>query len=724
MQPLTRLRNLTQLPAFDGDRAIAAASLLNTSCWLTIAGAGAYQILQLYAGTDGIRLTAVGVVALLAAVAVYLLKRRRLRAAGLLVTSTLFLIACLSIGLSGGTQAPGMVTLMILLIMSAMTLELAPTIAWTVLSILALTGFAFAESRGWLAPQGPERPLLESWFLYAFHLAAAAWLVTYSAGAFRGLLGALGTRTLELADSERRYAQLIEQSPDVIVAIESDGTVSECSPAVEAIYGYRPEEIVGRSFHDLDVIPDDAFEQNLDAFRGLIAGQRPELTATRVVNRDGSVRWVEANPRVERREDGSTRLHLVIRDRTDRIEEEQRRLVLERRLAEAGRLEALGRLAGGLSHDFNNLLLVILSNVELLESDPKADPKPLLRDVRVAAQAAADLTAQLLSFAGQQVREFESADVGESLARIEGLLRRLIPSNVSLEIRIADRLPAIRCDPAQLEQVIVNLVMNAQQAMPEGGRIEVEASSFQVEEVDREHYPNASPGEHVRISVADSGPGIDEANAQRIFEPFFTTRAGGTGLGLATVHGTVNQSGGHLRVFSRPGEGARFEAFFPRARHQAPAQPAIGTGARAETGARALVLLVDDEPAVLASVARLLERRGLRVLTADSADSARAASDAATADIDILLTDVMMPGTTGPRLAAELLAAHPRMKVLLMSGYTEEHLDHAEVLRGAVHFISKPFSGAALASRIEEILGGAKTAPRGERDTTRGFAAT
>jgi PAS domain S-box-containing protein len=726
MQPLTRLRALTQAPAFEDDRENAAAALLNTSCWLTIAGAVSYQVLQISAGADWVRVSAVGVVGLLAAAALWLLRRGLLRAAGLLVTSTIFLIACLSLWIEGGTQSPGMVTLMILLIMSAMTLEPWPTIAWAALSVVTLTGFSIAESRGWLPPQS-QRPILESWFIYAFHLAAATWLVTYSAGAVRGLLGTLGTRTSELVDSEERYAQLVEQSPDVIVAIESDGTIAECSPAIESLFGYRPEEVIGRAFRDLGSIHHDSFEQNLSSFRSLMAGERATLTATRVVHRDGSVHWVEANPRVVQREDGSARLHLVIREITERVEAEARRHELERRLAEAVRLEALGRLAGGLAHDFNNLLLVILSNLELLESERELDTRPLLRDMRVAGQAAADLTSQLLSFAGQQVREGETADVGTSFSRIEGLLRRLIPSNVTLELQIGDQLPAVACDPAQLERVIVNLVMNAQQVMPEGGRVTLEASSVHVEQVDRERYPGASPGEHVRISVSDSGPGIDEANLQRIFEPFFSDRPGGTGLGLATVHGTVSQSGGHLRVHSRPGEGARFEAFFPCTRRKAPGDATVST-AQPTSSPWATVLLVDDEPAVLSSVARLLERRGLRVLRADSADTARSASAAEPAGIDVLISDVMMPDTTGPKLARELLAVHPRMQVLLMSGYAKDHLVDSEVLRGALHFISKPFSGAALARKIEEILsdgnGNASAGGGRGRATTQGFAAT
>jgi two-component system sensor histidine kinase EvgS len=722
MTLFSHLRSLLRAPEFADEHESAAAALLHTSAWLTLLGAGSFQIFQLWVGIDAMRVNAVRLVMGLAVTALWLLRRRRLRPAGLLVTSTLFLIACFSLALDGGSQAPGMVTLLILLIMSAMTLELAPTVGWALLSLLAITGFAWAQSRGWLPPR-TERSIPELWFIYAFHLCAATWLVTYSAGAVRGLLGTLGRRTSELADSEARYSQLIEQSPDVIVALKSDGTIAEISPAVEALFGYRPEELIGRSFLELDTVPKDSLQRNLRSFQALLAGDPPELTVTTVQHRDGAVHWVESNPRMVRREDGSARLYLVIRDITERIEAEGSRRALEQRLAEAGRLEALGRLSGGLAHDFNNLLLVILSNVELLEADPDRGADPLLEDVRVAAQSAADLTSRLLAFAGQQVREADSTDVAASLGRIEGLLRRLTPPNVALDLEVEDGLPAVGCDPAQLEQVVVNLVINAQQAMADGGRIQVEASRVQVETVDRERYPRAAPGEHVRIAVSDTGPGIDEATLPRIFEPFFSTRPGGTGLGLATVYGTVGQSGGHLRVHSHPGSGTCFEVLLPRSTRPARAA-AEPSGAPPSATSRAVVLLVDDEPAVLSSVARLLERRGLRVLTANSAEAARAASAAEPAGVDVLLTDVVMPGTTGPRLAAELLAAQPRMKVLLMSGYAEDQLDHAELLRGAVHFIAKPFSGAALARRIEEILRDEHAPSRAPLGPRPGYATT
>ena len=689
-------------PSFGSDRDNAVASLLNAILWVTIGGASLFQVFQLYAGIDPARIGAVGTVLALACVAMVTLRRRNLRGAAWLVTCTLFGTACVSIGLGGGIHAPGVSTLLIVLLMSAMALGRQPTLLWTFLSIGALSGFALAETWGWLPPVGPRRPPLELWFIYSLHVSVAAWLVSDFAGAFRGVLGALGVRSTALADSEERYTQLVEQSPDAIVALDENGVVRECSPAVEKLFGYPSREVIGKPFRELGVIPQESLAEKLDVFHSLLDGEAPPLVETKVIHRDGGVRWAETNARIVPREDGGARIHVVARDITARVEAERQREALERQLAEARRLEALGRMAGALAHDFNNLLLVILANAELLERRAEPPDAPLLEEIRVAGESAAELTGQLLAFAGRQVQEEDSVDVVATLGRVDGLLNRLLPPSCTLEIRTDGRPLAARCDPAQLQQVIVNLVMNAQQAMPDGGTIEVVASDARVSQEDCRRYPGASPGPHVRLAVTDTGRGMDDETAEHIFEPFYTRREGGTGLGLATVHGIVTQSGGHVRVHSRLGAGTRFEVLLPSAPESAGARAAPLPLADS-TGDRSVVLLVDDDAAVLSSVGRLLESQGFRVLRAQSPEQARAASDREPGRIHLLLTDVLLPGTSGPKLAAELVERRPGIRVLLMSGHTEDQLEELEVLRGAVSFIAKPFSSQALARKIREL---------------------
>jgi two-component system sensor histidine kinase EvgS len=706
---VTGLRASFAAASFDNERDNAAASLLSVLLWLTIAGAASFEVFQLHARIDRARVYWVGSVLVVAVVAMVLLRLGHLRTSAWLTTASLFAIACASIWLAGGVHAPGAATLVLLILMSAMALEWPPTVVWTLLSAVAIFGFVLAEQQGWLPPAAPRRPPLELGFIYMLHIGVAAWLVSYSAGAFRGVLGTLGRRSVELADSEERYAQLVEQSPDVMVAIDGDGTLLEASPAIEALYGVTPEAVVGRRFADLAVIPGDLLEENVHAFRALLEGGQPDLTRRRILHADGSTRWVEANSRLVRREDGTARLYLVIRDVTARVEDEERRASLERELIEARRLEALGRMAGALAHDFNNLLVVILSNAELLAEGSKANEKELAGEIQVAGAAAAELTAQLLDFAGQQAGEDESVDVNSSLARVEPLLRRLLLPDVHLEIRSQTALPEASGDPAQIERVLVNLVMNASQSMPDGGALTIEATAAQVTQAECERHRGATAGPHVRIAVTDTGSGMDDKTIQRVFEPFYSRREGGTGLGLATVHAVVSQHGGHVRIRSRLGEGTRVEVLLPHSTRAASrAAQADDVAAPVSSSERPVVLLVDDEAAVLSSVGRLLESSGYRVLRASSPDAAWDVSCREAGRIDLLLTDVLMPGTSGPKLAARLCAARPDTKVLLMSGYTEDHLEHGDLPPAAVHFIAKPFSGRALDAKIRLILGEAR----------------
>ena len=698
---LRQLRLGLAHPRFEKDREDAVSSLLNGVLYTTLVSAGGYQVFQLIVGIDLLRITAVGSLFFAALAGLWMLRARRLVQTAWLVTSVLFAAACVSIWRGGELDAPGATTFLVLILMSAVTLDWRPSIFWALLSIAALALFGAAETQGWLFPVEPHRSASERWVIYSLHLVAAAWLVAHSSLTFEGMLGLLGQRSAALRDSEERLTHLVEQSPDVMVALDETGAVVDCSPALESVFGYRPESLLGRRFADLGVLGSKDLALGAGLFEVLLEGGELPLTEMQVLHRDGSPRWVEANTRVVRRADGRVRIYGVIRDTTARHEAADRQASLERQLVEARRLEALGRLAGGVAHDFNNLLLVVLSNAELLEKETAGAKSELVKEIQSAAEAAADLTAQLLAFSGQSVPGGERVDVGAAFARVDRLLRRVLPANVELEMQCDEDLDLARGDPAQLEQVFVNLVMNAQQAMPDGGRIRVGLSNARLGEDDCESQAAADPGPYVRLVVSDEGRGMDEATQQQVFEPFFTQREGGTGLGLATVHGIVTQLGGHVRVCSAPGEGATFEVFLPVASEPLPLAEKVDI--EPALPGEITVLVVDDDGAVLSAVSRLLERWGFEVLSAESADQAVAISRAEDGRIHLLVTDVLMPGPSGSRLARQLAEERPDMQVLLMSGYTPEKLSPEE-LEG-FHFVTKPFSAARLRRHIAELVG-------------------
>ncbi|MGI9431473.1 MAG: hybrid sensor histidine kinase/response regulator [Myxococcota bacterium] len=701
MQLLARLRRATRAPQFEEEHETAASSLIHSILWVTLVGTATVGVFQLLVGVDANRALTVGVIFASALVTLGVLRRGKLRTAARITFSLIFGAGCLSIGFAGHIGAPGASTLIILIIMSAVTLDWRSAVLWTLASIVALSAFAVAEVNGWMMPTGEPRPVAELLFIHAVHFVAAGWLVGHSSSAFGGTLGLLGTRQKALRESEARHADLVAQSPDVIVEMDEKGTILECSPAIESVFGYRTSEIVGRAFDEIGVIEDESLDATRNDFYSLLSSPEVELAEGRVLHRDGTIRWTEANARVRRSEDGDTRVYLVVRDTTARHEAEVLRASLERQLMEARRLEALGRMAGGVAHDFNNLLMVILTNTELLASGSLVPANVLVGEIRVAAVAAADLTRQLLTFSGGQAPMADRVDVGATVAKMDGLMRRLIPPHVKLEVRVSEALQLARGDPAQIEQLVLNLFMNAHEAMREEGTLTIEVSNELVAEADLAAYPRARPGPHVRLAVTDEGQGMEEETARQIFEPFFSGREEGTGLGLATVHGITNRVDGHIRVHSRLGAGTTFEVFLPVAEGGA-AAPETEAEIQAMPSNGVVVLLVDDDRRVLSALSRVLELQGFRVLSADSAERAIEISRTEAGGIHVLVTDVQMHGIDGPELARTLERERPDLKVIITSGFMPEGLE----LEG-FHFLDKPFPSSQLRERIEEVLQGA-----------------
>jgi PAS domain S-box-containing protein len=445
------------------------------------------------------------------------------------------------------------------------------------------------------------------------------------------------------------------------------------------------------------------------AFKRLVAGGEAPPIECRVIRPDGSTRTIHARGRLQRDAAGGTQRVLgSAQDVTDRVE-------LEEQLRQSQRLEAVGQLAGGIAHDFNNLLTVITSYAALLLEDlgPSHEKRNDIQEIARAAERAATLTQQLLAFGRRQLLQPRVLDVNHTVTELERMLRRLLTADIELVTVLDPGLRPVRADPGQLEQVLMNLVVNARDAMPSGGTLTVETANVAIDgSYAGRHASAVRPGPYVRLAVSDTGHGMDDATQAHIFEPFFTTKESGkgTGLGLSTVYGIVTQSGGYVWCYSEPGRGTTFKIYLPHA--DAPAErPGDDIGTVAVRRGRERVLIVEDDDAVRSVAQRILTSHGYAVLAAAGGAAALRLHDETTPPVDLVLTDVVMPEMSGAELARQLRARHPAIRVLFMSGYTGEAAIRQRVLEPGAAFIEKPFAPEALAAKVREILDEPAPAP-------------
>jgi len=511
-----------------------------------------------------------------------------------------------------------------------------------------------------------------------------------------------------LRQSQEDLAITLNSIGDGVIATDAEGRVAHMNPVAEELTGWGELEAEGYPLAEVLVLHDRSTRAALPSpARNVLATGRTERLAGDVVlvSRDGRERAVSETAAPIRARDGALRgAVVVIRDMS-----EQQRLELE--LRQAQKMESLGRLAGGVAHDFNNLLGAILGYCDIMLLD-LTEAHPLRRDIEEVARSAkraAALTRQLLAFSRRQIAEPKIVDVNGLVGAMERMLVRVIGEDVQLAVRLAERLPRVQVDPGQLEQVVMNLAVNARDAMPEGGTLLIETVDVWLGAEDwvRRHSV-IRPGRHALLAVSDTGVGMDDATQAHIFEPFFTTKAEGkgTGLGLSTVYAIVQQAGGGIRVFSEPGKGTTFQIYLP----SAPADAVLAADAEeaeVSSGGDETILLVEDETSLRTLLSRILTKKGYRVLAARSGDEAIRQAEDAAADIDLVVTDVVMPHMSGPEAVERLMRLHPRVKVLFMSGYSNEAIVHHGVLRTGLAFIEKPFSAEELASRVRKVLDGA-----------------
>ncbi len=500
-----------------------------------------------------------------------------------------------------------------------------------------------------------------------------------------------------LYESEALFRELSENVDAVLYLAHpaSDG-LDFVSRGFAKVWGRPVEELAANPALWLEAIHPDDRSAVTETFQRDRAHFRAEY---RVVRPDGAVRWVSDRSFPVHDAAGSiVRIAGIATDETDRR-------ALEAQLLQAQRLESIGRLAGGVAHDFNNLLTVIMSHAAFARMDLRnADDD--LASIEGAGRRAAELTGQLLAFARRQVIEPRVVDLNVLTTQIDRMLRRLIGEQVQLELQLQEGLWPVKVDPAQMEQVLVNLAVNARDAMPSGGTLTLETGNVVLDEGYVSSHADVVAGEYVMVAVSDNGEGIDPAFLPMIFEPFFTTKANGagTGLGLATCYGIVKQSGGHIWAYSEPGRGATFKVYLPRAEGEpsALAVPHPPSSARGDE----TVLVVEDDAAVRAIAVRALSGQGFRVLEATDGVDALAVARAFAGTIHIVVTDVVMPRMGGKELAAQLAAERPEIKVLFASGYTRNAIVHQGVLEQGTHFLQKPYVPAGLVRKVREVLDG------------------
>ncbi|HYL56325.1 MAG TPA: response regulator [Gemmatimonadales bacterium] len=491
---------------------------------------------------------------------------------------------------------------------------------------------------------------------------------------------------------EAHYRMILENIGDAVFIADRLGRYVDVNPRACELTGYTRDELL--RLRAVDTYPTEAREEvqlQLDE----IAAGRVSSYERPLLRKDGTIITVEISARVL----PAGTLLATARDVTERKR-------LEEQLRQAQKMEAIGRLAGGVAHDFNNVLTAIFGYADLMADEfPKESPAHQdLAEIRKAAERASALTRQLLAFSRQQVLAPVVLSVNDLVEDVDKMLRRVVGEDVDLRLALAGDAGNVRADPGQLQQVLMNLVVNARDAMPTGGRLTIETGNAELSEHYSESHRAVVPGSYVMLAVSDTGVGMDATTTARIFEPFFTTKekGRGTGLGLSTVYGIVKQSGGYIWVYSEPGRGTTFKLYLPLVdappERAAPAREA-GTLAGTET----IVLAEDDE--VLRPLTKgLLVRLGYTVLEAENADRALALADAHPGPIHLLITDVVMPGVSGRELARRVVRTRPDTRVLYISGYTDDAIVHHGMLEPGLHFLQKPFTPAALARKVREVL--------------------
>ncbi|MCB0155683.1 MAG: PAS domain S-box protein, partial [Anaerolineae bacterium] len=505
-----------------------------------------------------------------------------------------------------------------------------------------------------------------------------------------------------------------EQAAVGMAHVSLDGRWLRVNQRLCHIVGYSRQELLARTFQQITHPAD--LELDLVYHRQLLAGQITTYTLEkRYLRKAGGSVWIELTVSLRRSETGEP-LHViaVVQDITARKEAQATRAQLEEQLRQAQKMESIGRLAGGVAHDFNNLLTVIQGYSEFMQKQLPADhpTRRSLTQILRASNSATALTRQLLAFSRKQHLTPTILDLNDLIDNLQKMLRRLIGEDIELVTELYAGLWSVLADPSQLEQVLLNLAINARDAMPTGGTLTISTANVDLSKPEPTPHREASSGPMVRLTVSDTGQGMDAQTREQIFEPFFTTKQAGqgTGLGLAMVYGTIKQSGGDIMVSSEVGQGSTFDIYLPSAEKQLPDHLLDPITKREVPGGGETILLVEDESVVREITAVILEDAGYTLLVASRGEAALALNEHHPGSIDLLITDVIMPEMSGPALTEQLIVYHPALKVLYISGYPDEAINRYGLFANQVELLTKPFTPTALLTKVRQVLDGAAPA--------------
>jgi PAS domain S-box-containing protein len=513
------------------------------------------------------------------------------------------------------------------------------------------------------------------------------------------------------AEAESKYQMIVEKVAAISYVAEPgvNGRWHYVSPQIETILGYKQEEWLAESENWLKFIHPDDHLTVIEA--EAIAIARKNFQAEyRITRKDGTTVWISDTAAIVQGSEDHPVMEGILVDISERK-------MMEMQSQQARRMEAVGRLAGGIAHDFNNLLTIIKGYTELARH--RAEGQSALRNdierIDDASERAAALVRQLLAFSRKQVLQPKNLDLNGVVRGLEQLLKRLMGEDIRMSTMLGSALGTIKADPSQVEQVLMNLVVNARDAMPQGGRLIVETANVELDQTYASEHVTVKPGRYVMLAVSDTGIGMNAETVAHIFEPFFTTKGGtkGTGLGLATTYGIVKQSGGYIWVYSEPAQGTSFKVYLPRVDEAAEPAAAARLKTAAQKGSET-ILLVEDDEAVRGLTETVLESYGYNVLVAEDPEHALRISESAGAkEIRLVLTDVVMPSMSGRELVRKLAQKYPHLKVLYMSGYTDNVIATGGVLEPGLAFLQKPFTPGVLAQKVRDVLDA--NAPVGSR---------
>lgn len=504
----------------------------------------------------------------------------------------------------------------------------------------------------------------------------------------------------EIADYRNRLALIVDSSQDAIIGKDLDGTITHWNKGAEHIYGYAAEEVVGKPISLL--APKDRPDEITGILRKIRRGELVESFETVRIRKDGKLVQVSVSVSPIRDAQGEiVGASAIARDVTGQRQTEEM-------LRQAQKMEAIGRLAGGVAHDFNNVLGIITSSCELLRGQDEAHSNsPYVANIREAANRGAALTRQLLAFTRKQsgLRPVV-LDLNECLKSIIKLLRPLMGDDVGTTVRLSPEPPILEMDPAQLDQIVMNIAVNARDAMPNGGTLLLETAVKELDADFAERHPPLKPGRHVQLTIGDTGTGMDAETLARIFEPFFSTKevGKGTGLGMSTVYGIVTQVDGHIWIYSEPGRGTSVKVYLPSAEHRLESPSRYAAEDLPPKVKGKTVLLVEDDPLMRSSIKAMLQQHGYAVVEAPDGKSALDLMTDGSLRVEVLLSDVMMPGLTGPELALRLREIRPEVKVVLMSGYPGEILAKEGQAGSDDQLLEKPFTKVALLKALQAVL--------------------